>query len=291
MLGEYVMTEKNCRWLAKAEDPVGLGAYGMDSHNCRRIVRDGKVENEGNVEVGVKGPYGVSYRSLTPKDSQCENLLVPVCLSATHIAYGSIRMEPVFMILGQSAATAAALAIDAKSSVQKVEYAKLKARLLADHQILEWDAKLAALSRKDRPLPPLAKLPGIVLDDTDSVKKGEWIEGSLGNTRKVGRGYIHDGNVNKGAKSLLWSANIPEAGEYEIIFLFPPNANRATNVPVTVEVEGKATEIKVNERQSTDGAVSLGKFALPKGKSTTIRLTNAGTDGYVVADGLQFLKK
>jgi hypothetical protein len=283
------MTEKNCRWLAKAEDPVGLGAYGMDSHNCRRLVRDGKVENEGNVEVGVKGPYGVSYRSLTPKAEECENLLVPVCLSATHIAYGSIRMEPVFMILGQSAATAAALAIEAKAPVQKVDYAKLKTRLLADKQVLEWDAKLAALSRKE--LPPAAKLPGIVLDDTDSVKKGEWIDGSLANLRKVGRGYIHDGNADKGKKSLVWSANIPDAGDYEIIFHFPPNANRATNVPVTVEVEGKATEIKVNERQSADGAVSLGKFMLPKGKSTIVRLTNAGTDGYVVADGVQFLKK
>jgi hypothetical protein len=289
MLGEYVMTEKNCRWLEKVEDPVALGAYGMDSHNCRRIVRDGKVENEGDVQVGVKGPYGVSYRCIVPKAAECENLLVPVCLSATHIAYGSIRMEPVFMILGQSAATAAIMAIDTQTPVQKVDYAKLKARLLADHQVLEWDAKLAALSRKE--LPPAAKLPGLVLDDTDSVKKGEWIDGALGNTRKVGRGYVHDGNTEKGKKTLTWSAEIPEAGEYEIIFHFPPNANRATNVPVTVEIEGKATEIKVNERQTGEGAVSLGKFALPKGKGTVIRLSNAGTDGYVVADGVQFLKK
>ena len=109
----------------------------MDSHNCQRIVRNGRVENEGDVQVPVK-PYPISYRSIIPKARECENLLVPICLSATHIAYGSIRMEPVFMILGQSAATAACMAIDDKLPVQKVDYAKLRKRLMADKQVLEW---------------------------------------------------------------------------------------------------------------------------------------------------------
>src|SRR5258708_4661965 len=138
MMSDYVMTEADCRWQRKVEDPVAMGAYNMDSHNCQRLVQGGVVRNEGDVEVGVAGPYPVSYRSIVPKAGQAENLLVPVCLSATHIAYGSIRMEPVFMILGQSAATAASLAIDAKVTVQKVDYAPLKARLLQDSQILEW---------------------------------------------------------------------------------------------------------------------------------------------------------
>src|SRR5213594_3615833 len=138
MVSAYVMTEHNCRGQARAEDPVGLAAYTMDSHNCRRIVKDGRAENEGDVQVGGFPPYPISYRAIVPKTAECENLLVPVCLSATHIAYGSIRMEPVFMILGQSAATAAALAIEAKSSVQKMSYDLLRARLLADKQILEW---------------------------------------------------------------------------------------------------------------------------------------------------------
>jgi len=138
MVSDYVMTEHNCRGQVKAEDAVGLGAYGMDSHNCRRIVRDGHVENEGDVQVHGFSPYPISYRSIIPKASECENLLVPVCLSATHIAYGSIRMEPVFMILGQSAATAGAIALDSGESVQKVQYPKLRERLLADKQILEW---------------------------------------------------------------------------------------------------------------------------------------------------------
>ncbi len=138
MVSDYVMTEHNCRGKVVAEDSVGLGAYGMDSHNCRRIVRDGHAQNEGDVQVGGFSPYPISYRSMVPKAGECENLLVPVCLSATHIAYGSIRMEPVFMILGQSAATAAVQALDNGTSVQNVKYETLRARLLADKQILQW---------------------------------------------------------------------------------------------------------------------------------------------------------
>jgi hypothetical protein len=141
MVSDYVMTEHNCRGQQKAEDPVGLGAYGMDSHNCQRIAKVGHVENEGDVQVGGFPPYPISYRSIVPKAAECENLLVPVCLSATHIAYGSIRMEPVFMILGQSASTAAVLALESKSSVQKVRYETLRARLLADKQILTWQKR------------------------------------------------------------------------------------------------------------------------------------------------------
>jgi hypothetical protein len=135
----YVMTELNCRSQIVAEDPVGLGAYNMDSHNCQRLVRNGRAENEGDVQVGVK-PYPIAYRAIIPKAEECGNLLVPVCLSATHIAYGSIRMEPVFMILGQSAATAACLAIDQGVAVQRVASDRLKNRLLQDRQVLAWNA-------------------------------------------------------------------------------------------------------------------------------------------------------
>lgn len=138
MISDYVMTEGHCRGQQKAEDSVSLAAYNMDSHNVQRIVKNGRAENEGDVQVPPMSPYPISYRAIVPKRSEAENLLVPVCLSASHIAYGSIRMEPVFMILGQSAATAACLAIDEKVRVQKVDYAKLRARLLADKQILQW---------------------------------------------------------------------------------------------------------------------------------------------------------
>ena len=132
MIGEYVMTEHNCLGTKKVTDGIGQAAYTMDSHNCQRIIVNSMVKNEGNVEVGSFPPYPISYRSLTPKKNECINLLVPVCLSASHIAYGSIRMEPVFMVLGQSAAVAASMAIDNNCPVQEIDVKTLQRKILAD---------------------------------------------------------------------------------------------------------------------------------------------------------------
>jgi hypothetical protein len=137
------MIERHCRGEVVAKDSISLAAYNMDSHNCQRIAKEGRAENEGDVQVAPTKPYPISYRAIVPRVGECENLFVPVCLSASHIAYGSIRMEPVFMILGQSAATAACLALEAKTSVQNVDYQKLRARLLADGQVLEWPPVVA----------------------------------------------------------------------------------------------------------------------------------------------------
>ncbi len=137
MVSDHVMTQKHCEGIEVVEDAVGLAAYGMDSHHVQRyITDDGYVRNEGNVEARVKSPYPVSYRSIIPKAAECDNLLVPVCLSATHIAFGSIRMEPVFMVMGQSAATAACLAMEDRIPLQELDYEKLKKKLLEDKQIL-----------------------------------------------------------------------------------------------------------------------------------------------------------
>ncbi len=139
MVSDYVMTELDCTGNRVAPDSVGLGAYGMDSHHTQRYVdAAGHARNEGDVQVGGFSPYPVSYRSIVPKAAECGNLLVPVCLSATHISYGSIRMEPVFMILGQSAATAAVQAIEADCDVQKIDYVRLQERLAGDKQVLRW---------------------------------------------------------------------------------------------------------------------------------------------------------
>ena len=126
MIGSYVMTQHNCEGREVVSDPIGLAAYTMDSHNCQRVVVSGMVKNEGDVQVGGFGPYPVSFRALIPRQKECANLLVPVCLSATHIAYGSIRMEPVFMVLAQSAAVAASMAIDKKSAIQDIDVKKLQ---------------------------------------------------------------------------------------------------------------------------------------------------------------------
>ncbi len=137
MIGAFVMTEHEVLGKRDVTMSVGMGSYAMDSHNVQRYIKpDGFVQNEGDIGVKPDKPYAIDYRALTPKQSECENLLVPVCLSSSHIAFGSIRMEPVFMILGQSAATAAVMAIDDNTPVQSVPYEKLRARLLADDQRL-----------------------------------------------------------------------------------------------------------------------------------------------------------
>lgn len=129
MIGEYVMTQANCQGKTTVDDPIGLAAYTMDSHNCQRIVINGMVKNEGDVQVGGFPPYPISYKAIVPKTNECTNLIVPVCLSATHIAYGSIRMEPVFMVLAQSAGIAASIAIDQLLPIQKVNSGSIQAIL------------------------------------------------------------------------------------------------------------------------------------------------------------------
>ncbi|MDR1280370.1 MAG: family 43 glycosylhydrolase [Opitutaceae bacterium] len=173
MIGGYVMTQHNCERREIAPDSIGLAAYTMDSHNTRRYVDTaGFVRNEGNLEIhGIK-PYPVSYRAIVPDASECENLLVPVCLSASHIAYGSIRMEPVFMVLGQSAAFAADMAIRAKSSVQRVDYVGLRRKLLAAGQILDW-------TPPEQPSAPLPSVSAKTSSPPNTGNAGEGVRGSM----------------------------------------------------------------------------------------------------------------
>jgi hypothetical protein len=140
MVSDYVMTEHNCMGRAVAEDPVAMASYTMDSHNCSRFVRQTpagpRVLNDGDVQVRTPSPFPLSFRSIVPKRGECPNLLVPVCLSSSHIAYGSARMEPVFMALAQSAATAASLALTGGNAVQDVAYPALRQRLEDAGQVL-----------------------------------------------------------------------------------------------------------------------------------------------------------
>ncbi|MBD5778495.1 FAD-dependent oxidoreductase [Pelagicoccus sp. NFK12] len=138
MVGQIVMTQHHCEGLETVSDSVGMAAYGMDSHHVQRYVdANGHARNEGNMQADAPAPYPISYRSLLPKAEEANNLIVPVCLSSTHVAFGSIRMEPVFMILGQSAATAAAQALEQDQSLSELDIERLQKRLLQDQQILE----------------------------------------------------------------------------------------------------------------------------------------------------------
>jgi len=285
MVSDYVMTQHNCQGREVAADPVGLAAYTMDSHHVQRHVVDGRVLNEGDVQVGGFSPYPISYRSIVPAKGACANLLVPVCLSASHIAYGSIRMEPVFMVLGQSAATAAAIAIDDDVAVQEVAYPKLREKLLGDQQALEWTGR-----KRGSGIDP-KKLPGVVLDEDAAQLTGNWARSSS-TPGFVGDGYLHDGAEDRGGKTATFTPDLPKAGRYEIRLAYTPFANRATNVKVTVDVAGKTTPVAVNQRRTPpiDKAfVSLGQFDLPAGKSCRVTISNEEADGHVIVDAIQFL--
>ncbi len=286
MVGEYVMTENDVTGKRKplATDSVGLGSYGMDSHNTQRYVDPtGHARNEGDVQVHGFSPYGIAYRSLIPKSAECSNLLVPVCMSATHIAYGSIRMEPVYMILGQSTATAACLAIDENVTVQQLPYDHLKARLLADKQLLEWTGPSIARHA-------VIDLPGIVIDDEKAILTGDWGHGSMGSY--VGAGYQHDSNEDKGHKSARFELTAPKDGRYEVRFAYVPNNNRATNVPVTIDsADGKKT-VTVNEREAPPidkSFISLGTFNFKADKPAVVTVTTEKTNGHVIIDAVQLL--
>ncbi|MDB6135090.1 MAG: hypothetical protein JWM59_3333 [Verrucomicrobiales bacterium] len=290
MVSDYVMTEKNCLRREVVEDSVGMGAYNMDSHNVRRhLTPQGKVRNEGDIQVPSK-PYPISYRSIRPKESECTNLLAPLTLSASHIAFGSIRMEPVFMVLGQSAATAAALAIDDRTTVQKVDPAKLKARLLADGQVLDFippaDKRTAGVA--------LDRIPGIVVDDTAAVRSG-FDTHSSATQPFTAAGYVHDGH-EAGAKPLqtaLFKTTLPAAGQYRVSITYSAHPNRATNVPVTVSTAEGPRTVRVNQQKAAsadDLFFPLGVFQLPAG-AATVEISNAGTDGFVIADAVQWLKQ
>ncbi|GHJ46997.1 xanthan lyase [Catellatospora sp. TT07R-123] len=279
MVSAYVMTEADCRGGRAAADSVGLASYTMDSHNCQRVVVSGALKNEGDVQIGVPQPYPISYRAIVPAASQCENLLVPVCLSASHIAYGSIRMEPVFMILGQSAATAAHLAITAGSAVQQVPVAMLQARLRADGQLLTW--------------PPTAS-GEIIVDSSTSAgvtRAGVWLK-STSISGYWGPDYEHDDNANKGVNRLRFTPAIPTAGAYQVFLRWTSHANRASNVPVDVCAGGTVTTRTVDQRGGGGQWVSLGTFTLPAGSSpsgASVLIRTESTDGYVVADAARFL--
>lgn len=285
MISEYVMTEHHCRSAIVAEDSVGLASYNMDSHNCQRVVINGVVRNEGDVQVGCPKPYPVSYRSIVPKESECANLFVPVCLSSSHIAYGSIRMEPVFMILGQASGSAAAMAIDQGVSVQKVPYARLKERLLADKQLLEWTGPAAAPRGKGSIDPKTVT--GIVLDNGEAKIEGDWLSSaSIG--PYVGDGYLHDNNADQGKKSVTYSPKIPKAGRYDVYLMWSASSNRASRVPIEIVHASGTDQVVVNQRKSGGwNKIFSGTFAAGTSGRVTIRTT--GADGHVIADAVRFV--
>ena len=274
MRSDYVMTQANCEGRAIAEDGIGMAAYTMDSHHTQRLVVNGMVKNEGDLMIGGGHPYPISYRSIIPKASECKNLFVPVCLSATHIAYGSIRMEPVFMVLGQSAAQAAVLAIDSQVAVQQVNVSELQKTLknnpLADHQPVE-----------------------IIIDNEDKEQVttvGNWA------TRKdnsYGPSSLID-TSHTAIKTVRFTPDLKKSGPTALYIFFPKIKSSSAKTWVTV-FDGKVKkDVIVNHAevvvlgQASGEWVSLGNYTMKEGRNSYIEVSTRGADGATIADAVLF---
>jgi hypothetical protein len=273
------MTQANCEGREVVPDAIGMAAYTMDSHNCQRIVIEKNgvkmVKNEGDVQIGGFPPYPISYRSLVPKEGECKNLLVPVCLSATHIAYGSIRMEPVFMVMGQSAATAASLAIDKNISVQNVDVKQIQKILKSN--------PLADGSPAD-----------ILIDNEDTkniIVNGEWTKNNDSKNSYASSWLQIEGNKT-------WPGNvkfvpvIPSERKYKVYTYVPKISGTSSTVSINVfngatinEVVLDLKRIEVAGQTSGEWAL-VGSYIFKKGNKNFVSITNKNADGNVIADAV-----
>jgi hypothetical protein len=298
MIGEYILSQKDIMEEPKKDDAIVVSSFPIDSHDCQRVGTANFVINEGTImPLRVPGrkhgyAYHIPYRAITPKAAECANLLVPVALSCTHVGISSIRVEPTWMILGQSAGIAAAMSAKQNLAVQKLPYPALRERLLAQKQVLD----LPVLAD----LPPEPKgamsidpktLPGIVLDDTQAELKGEWSHSS-GFKPHIGTGYRHDDKRGDGQSIAIFRIKAPKPGKYELRMAYSAHETRATKVPLTIESGGHTSQLTVNQTQplpASEAFRSIGTVELEG--ETTITITNQETDGFVILDSLQLVER
>lgn len=299
MIGEYVVSQKDIMDEPKKDDPIVVSSFPIDSHDCQRVGTKEMVVNEGTImPVRMAGrrhgyPYHIPYRAILPKAGECNNLLVPVALSCTHVGISSIRVEPTWMIIGQSAGIAAALSAKEGVAVQKLPYSALRERLLAQNQVLELPV-LPPLP----PAPPAAMnidpktLPGIVLDDAQAEIKGEWSRSSNFKPH-IGTGYLHDDQRGDGHSSATFRFKAPKSGRYDLLMAYSPHETRATKVPVTVKSGERKTEITVDQTVPLPPGRAFRNVwtvELTADTETTITVSNSGTNGFVILDALQLIE-
>jgi len=242
----------------------------------QRVVVDGKVRNEGWLQVAPPGPYPISYRSITPRAAECGNLLVPVCLAASHSAYGSIRMEPVFMILGQAAGAAAVLAIEADTAVQRIVYPALRDRLIADGQLLSW--------------PPLPA-GEVVVDNANYygvARTGHWTS-AAGVGGFFASDFDLDDGKSDGTATFRFTPTLPKTGKYTVYLRYTAAHNRANNLPVDIVHRAGTTTVPVNQRVNGGQWVSLGTYPFSAGRAGSVLLRTDHVTGFVVADAVRFV--
>lgn len=263
--GEYVMTQNNCLGYEFVEDGIGMAAYGMDSHNCQRLVVNGMVKNEGDVQYHGFIPYHISYKSITPKKEECTNLLVPVCVSSSHIAFGSIRMEPVFMMLGQSAGMAAAMAIDSNKSVQEIDVKSLR-RMLKEDPYLD------------------GSTPEILVDDSDIDK----VKRSGGWAKQYGgykQSYMLSFNNSQDVFFTL-TPIVKKSGKYDVYFYCTPLNNIADELCIRVNHQFGEELVNINPNESVNDWSKLGTFNFREGNEGSFTIDGALSEGAIFADAI-----
>ena len=282
MIGRHVFTEHDAVRRILKPDSIAMGSFILDSHAVQRLVHpDGYVIDEGNFDKPTR-PYQIPYRIITPLKDHCENLLVPVCVSATHVAYGSLRMEPQYMMMGHAAGVAASQAIAERVAVQDVDIKSLQSKLLAQKQVLELPEAAAALIQLNE---------GLVIDDEEAEYTGRWKQSTWG--RCVDGFYRHDDNASKGLASVKFSFTVPSDGEYELRYVYSAAGNRASNTPITIHSADGVTTMKIDQRKAApidDHVLPLGRFRFTKNALGSVVVRNNNTDGYVTVDAIQLLK-
>lgn len=301
MQGSYVISQKDILESPEKDDPIAISSFPIDSHDCQRIALEGGgVINEGTIFPVRRIPgqgyaYHVPYRAILPKGDQCNNLLVPVALSCTHVGMSSLRIEGAWMVIGQAAGVAAALAAKQDVKVQQLEYEKLREHLLAQKQVL------ALPHFDDQPSPEdsiaAKSLPGIVLDDAQATLTGEWSH-STNFKPYLENGYVFAGKQDSGVKgdgnaTATFQFRAPESGEYKLLMAYSAHDSRAENVPVSVTSGShEIQQFTINQKKLlTPGTTfqEIGIVQLESGVDTTITISNKEVEGFVVVDALQLL--
>jgi hypothetical protein len=280
MVGEYVMVQADCQGAITKPDSVGMGSFVIDCHIVQRLVTpEGNVVDDGSFPDAPARPYQIAYRSLTPRRTECVNLLVPVCLSASHIAYCSLRMEPVYMALGHAAGLAAVQALRAGVGVQEIAVEELQARLRQQKAVLELPAAAGVA---------VTKFAGIVVDDAQASFEGGWTASGYGNP--IAGSSRHDANSGKGSKTARFEIPVPADGDYEVRLAYRSAENRASNVPVTIRHADGETSRRVNQKLAPPGEgffLRLGVFRASRAVPLQVIVSNTGTDGFVSVDAVQ----
>ncbi len=299
MIGEYVVSQKDIMDEPMKDDAIVVSSFPIDSHDCQRVGTAKFVINEGTImPVRVPGrkhgyAYHIPYRAITPKAAECDNLLVPVALSCTHVGISSIRVEPTWMILGQSAGIAAAMSAKQNLAVQKLPYPALRERLMAQKQVLDLPviAELPPEPKGTLSIDPKT-LPGIVLDDAQAEIKGPWNRSSNFKPH-IGAGYLHDDKRGDGQSSAVFRFKTPKSGKYDLRMAYSAHETRATKVPLMIQSGGRRKDIFVDQTQSLPAKEAfrgIGVIELAADVETTITISNFGTEGFVILDALQLIE-